>query len=98
MFAGLQTLGDDGRVGMVNRQVEHQVDGRVGQQLFQRGVGAPPVFGGERLRPVEQHVGGAHELHLWIGLHGLGIGAGDIATASNPYAQRFRRHLNPFFQ
>ena len=79
----LQTLRDDGGVGVMNGQVDNQINGRIRQHFVQGGIGATAVFSGEGAGALWKNISGAGQFDLWIGLHGLSVRPGNVATAGD---------------
>jgi hypothetical protein len=86
VLARLQTLRNDCRVGMMDRQVYDGIDTIVGQQCLQRWIRGAAVACNEVLGSLWVDIGRADELDLLEWLHGLGIWSRDVAATDYGYA------------
>jgi hypothetical protein len=83
MLAGVETLRDNRRMRVVDRQVDHGIDPVVGEQLRKRLVGLAAVGRGKIPGTLRLLVCCADQLDLFVGLERLGIRPGDIPTADH---------------
>ena len=68
-------------------EVDHDVDGRVAQQILDGGVGTAAMLLGERVRPGRIEIRGCHQVDLRMGEDVARVAAGDVAGAHDADAE-----------
>ena len=87
MASGLETFPGERVVGVVDCQVDDEIDRAVREELGHGRVGSAAVLRGEGNRPFRVQVGGGDQPDLRMGCQVEGIGAGDVAAADDPDAE-----------
>ena len=75
-------------MGVVDREVDDQVDGVVGEHVVERLVDRPVEARGQRLGPLALEVLGADEPQAGLLVQGLRVALGDVAAADDRQAER----------
>jgi hypothetical protein len=87
MAAGLERPLRDVVVGLVNREVDHDVDLVVGQEVVDGPVDPAAVSLAERRRPGGIEIGGRHEADPRMGRDVPGVAARDVPGTDDPDAK-----------
>ena len=92
VLAGLQALGDDLNVSLLDGEIDNRLDRGIGENLVERSVGAPAVLLRPGLRAGGINVAGPENFDFRPLAHRVAVGPGDVAAAHHHHAQR-RRHF-----
>lgn len=87
MSAGLQRPFRDLVVGVVDGQVDDDVDGVIGEEVVEGGVRLDAMRAREDRSPIRVSIGGGHEADLGMGPDVIGVAARDVAGPDDSKAE-----------